>query len=85
MSKVYIIDIMTIGMNNFMVHDVASVWDSLEGAHAELKRIAAAVNDTEVGLMRAKIDGDRCSVESSESGRWRLLSRYHIITKSVNS
>ena len=83
--NVYIIDIMTIGMNNFMVYDVASAWDSLEGANAELKRIEAAVNDTEAGLMRAKIDGDRCSVESSESGRWRLLSRYNIITKSVNS
>ena len=85
MKEVFIIDIMSVSMGNNMIYDIASVWDSLEGAKSELERIEAAINDSEVGLIRAKIDGERCSVESSESGRWRLLSRYHINKKSVNS
>ena len=84
MKDIYIIDIMSIGLNNFMVHDVVSAWTTIEGAREELVRLKDSINDSEVGLLRATINGDRCSIESSETGRWRLLSRYNISRRTLH-
>lgn len=83
-KEVFIIDVMTKGPNQYMVYDVSSVWATRQGAMKQLQFICDRINDSNVGLLRASIENDTCSVESSESGQWLLLSRYHILQKRVN-
>lgn len=68
-----------------MLYGIATVWTSLEEAKAELKAIATAFNNTDTGILRAEIVNGRCSVESCENGQWRLISRYHIEQKILQS
>ena len=84
MKEVFIIDVMTKATNQSMVYDVSSVWSTRQGAMKQLQFICDRVNDSNVGLLRASIKDETCSIESSESGQWLLLSRYHILQKRVN-
>lgn len=83
MKDIYVIDIMN-RFDNDMVYDIFGVWATQDGAVRELQRINDTVNESNMGILRATINENTCSVESSESGSWQLLSRLHITKKPIN-
>ena len=84
MKEVFIIDVMFMATGQTMVYDVSSVWATKKGAMKQLQFICDRINDSNVDLLRASIENETCSVESRETGHWKLLSRYHILQKPLN-
>lgn len=83
MKEVYVIDIMNQISNNIMLYDVFGIWATEDGAKKELNRICDQVNNSELPIIRASINGNTCTVESCETDQWLLLSRLHIIKKPI--